>query len=280
MKRRKRASRQQETDLRLASGMVSLRKMIAALATVLIAVAAVLPAFSPPGQQLRGLATPGSAPALTAAIVDQTSVYDTNPEFVEAATDILKGSGYLVDYYPGEEVTVDFYRELPAHGYDLILLRGHSAVLKEGRYGQPVDEVVLFTSEAYAEAKYEDDQGNGRLARALYYEGADPLFGIRADFITSSMRGDFDGATVIMMGCNGLTSVNDTALAFLARGAKSFTSWDDLIAWDHSDAATERILELMLVDGLDTVEAVERTAAEVGPDPYFGANLRILTPDG
>ncbi len=91
------------------------------------------------------------------------------------------------------------------------------------------------------------------------------------------MRGDFDGTTIVMMGCNGLSSVNATARAFLLRGAESFVSWDDLISWGHSDAATERLLDLMLIEGLDTADAVAQTAAELGPDPYFGAELRVLT---
>ncbi|KKK77319.1 hypothetical protein LCGC14_2854800, partial [marine sediment metagenome] len=226
-----------------------LRRKLAALAAALIA-AAVLLAFSPLGQQFRGLATPGPPPVPSAAIVDQTSTYDANPEFVAAATDTLEAAGYVVDYYPGEQVTVDLYRELPAHGYDLILLRVHSARVREDEHGKPIDEVVLFTSEPYTRGKHLQEQATGGLALALYHEGGDPLFGIRAGFVTSSMRGDFNGATVIMMGCNGLTSVNATAMAFLGRGAESFTSWDDLISWGHSDAATLRLLELMLVKGL------------------------------
>lgn len=254
------------------------RRKLAALAAVLIAAAALL-AFSPPGQHLRGLATPGPPAPPTAAIVDQVSVYDANPEFVAAATRLLEDAGYVVDYYPSEEVTVNFYRYLPTHGYDLIVLRVHSTRLLEDEDGNLIDEVVLFTSEPYTAGKYEE-QGNGRLAKARYYEGAGPLFGIRADFVTSSMKGGFDGTTVIMMGCNGLDSINETAKAFVYKKADAFISWNDLISGSHSDAATERLLELMLVVGLDAVEAVERTVAEVGPDPVFGAHLRILTPEG
>lgn len=56
-----------------------------------------------------------------AAIVDQLSLTQPNPAFAETATGILEDAGYLVDYYPGEAVTVEFYRDLPTHGYDLIL---------------------------------------------------------------------------------------------------------------------------------------------------------------
>jgi hypothetical protein len=212
-----------------------------------------------------------------AAIVDQAATYYPDPEFVAAATDTLEAAGYAVDYYPAEEVTVDLYRELPTNDYDLLVLRVHSASERQGGHGKPTDQVVLFTSEPYDTRKYYADQAAGRLAIARYDEGGAPYFGIPAPFVTSSMKGDLAGTTIIMMGCDGLTSLNATAMAFLARGAESFTSWDAPISWGHSDAATERLLQLMLIDGLDTVEAVQRTAAEVGPDPVFGAQLRVLT---
>ncbi len=212
-----------------------------------------------------------------AAIVDQTAIYDPDPEFVAAAAETLMAAGYTVDYYPSEEVTVDLYRELPAHGYHLIIVRGHSARLKEDKEGNPIDEVALFTAEPYSTEKHYADQAEERLARVGYYEGGPSYFGIRASFVMSSMHGDLAGTTIIMMGCDGLTSLNATARAFLARGADSFISWDAFISWDHSDAVTERLLELMLVDGMDTVKAVEQTADELGPDPVFGAELRVLT---
>ncbi|GAG23053.1 unnamed protein product, partial [marine sediment metagenome] len=61
-----------------------------------------------------------------AVIVDQLSLSQRNPDFTASATDILEQADYTVDYFPGEQVTVDFYRNLPTHGYDLIILRVHS----------------------------------------------------------------------------------------------------------------------------------------------------------
>ena len=43
----------------------------------------------------------------------------------------------------------------------------------------------------------------------------------------------------------------------------------------HNDTGTERLLEHLLVDGLTPGEAVAQTAAEVGPDPSYGAELRV-----
>lgn len=215
---------------------------------------------------------------LRAAIVDQLTVGAPPPPFVEATTALLERSGYIVDYYPGEEVTVDFYRQLPTHGYDLILLRAHSGLIQGGdREG----EAFIFTTESYNQMDYLDEQRAGRLLMATYSLGPDlsvelrdlpRFFGIVPDFVKSSMSGDFDGATVILMGCNGLTS-ESMAAAFVEKGARSVVSWDGLVTGDHTDEATERLLELMLGSELTMGDAVARTRNEVGPDPWYGSEL-------
>jgi len=47
----------------------------------------------------------------------------------------------------------------------------------------------------------------------------------------------------------------------------------------HTDEATERLLQHLVVDGLTMGEAVERTTAEVGPDPAYGSVLQIYPPE-
>lgn len=118
-----------------------------------------------------------------------------------------------------------------------------------------------------------------RLGKAQYYEGAPPLFGIAPGFITDSMRGSFDKTLVVMMGCDGLRSQR-TAQAFLDKGASAFVSWSRRVSASHTDAATQRLLEKLLVDGLPVGKAVAQTAAEVGPDPLYGAELRVLPDEG
>jgi hypothetical protein len=215
-----------------------------------------------------------------AAIVDQLSLTQPNPTFVETATNTLEQAGYIVDYYPGEQVTVEFYRNLPSQGYDVVLLRGHSGITRERVISPDNEEVTetdyvsLFTAEPYSETRYSDEQRTGRLGVAEYYEGSDQYFGIAPGFIESSMKGGFDDTTIIMMGCDGLRSTR-TAEAFLERGAESFISWSKPVSAAHTDAATERLLEHLLLEDLPTQEAVSQTMAEVGPDPTYEAELRF-----
>lgn len=61
----------------------------------------------------------------TAAIVDQLSLSEPNPGFLASAARTLEQAGYLVDYYPADQVSVDLYRYLPTFDYDLIAFRVH-----------------------------------------------------------------------------------------------------------------------------------------------------------
>ena len=91
-----------------------------------------------------------------AAIVDQLSITVPNPAFVLDATSKLEQEGYTVDYYPGEEVTVSFYRQLPFFNYDVIVFRSHSDRLQSiDDRGESFDEFVLFTSEPSSDDRYQ-----------------------------------------------------------------------------------------------------------------------------
>lgn len=213
-----------------------------------------------------------------AVIVDQLSLTQPNPDFISDARGTLAAAGYTVDYIPGENVTVDIYRSLPDRGYDLVVLRVHAGITTEvdAVTGEKTgtEYVSLFTGEPYDEGKYSDEQLN-KLGRATYDENSDPLFGIGPAFVEDGMRGDFGGALVVMMGCDGLRSQR-TAEAFLDRGASAFVSWTKPISASHTDTATEALLQRLLVDNLPVEDAVAQTAAEIGPDPVYEGELRVL----
>lgn len=274
MSRRRQKKRPQNEQLHPGKG-GRLRK-----AAVVLFGVAVLAAALAAGLLLSGL-TGGGSSQRRATIVDQLSLTQPNPDFTASATTMLEQGGYAVDYFQGEEVTVDFYRNLSTHGYDLIILRVHSGIAEETNLttGQTakMEYVSLFTGELYSEDKYPEEP-IGRLGKATYYEGAAPLFGIGPGFITDSMHGSFDKTLIVLMGCDGLRSQR-TAQAFLDKGASAFVSWTRAVSASHTDAATERLLEKLVIDGLPVGDAVAQTAAEVGPDPSYGAELRVL-PEG
>lgn len=214
-----------------------------------------------------------------AAIVDQLSFNFPNPEFVQRATATLEGAGYIVDYYSSEDTDVELYRRLPVLDYDVIIFRNHADRLQAIEpNGQQFDEVILFTSEPYDRQRYIDDQAANRLVIASYSEDdTETFFGISSRFIKDGMIEKFHGTTIIMMGCEGLLN-DSTAKAFIDRGAKTYISWDESVSVQHTDAAGERLLDLLYTNGLSATAAVDETMAELGPDPAFGSSLLAYPP--
>lgn len=232
-------------------------------------------------------------PPMAAAIVDQLSLTSPDQAFVDEATQTLRDAGYTVDYVPGSDVTVDYYRELPSKSYGLVLVRAHSGfVLRDPNDKQSPEDTFLFSSELYRDDAHALDQEKRRLSVAYYFNtgleqfdgDADALlrafqtepryFGIKPGFIQSSTHGRFPGTTVVLMGCNGLTTAA-LAQAFIDKGARAVVGWDDLVSAGHTDAATEKLLDHLLVDRLSTKEAVAQTASELGPDPTYGGQLAL-----
>ena len=245
---------------------------IVILATALAAVAAVIVAFN-----LWGDTEPSGPPR--AVLVDQLAATDPNADFVKEATRLLEAAGYVVDYIPAADVTVDSYRDLPERGYKFIILRSHSSDFvgeRDAITGVVVRKwsIGLFTNEPYSKETHIEDQRAKRLAVEQYADvpAGERYFGITAEFIARSTRGRFAGATVVLMGCAGLKT-DDLARAFVAKGVKNFVSWDLFVTARHTDAATANLLHNLFGLGLDLHEAVARTTIEVGPDPIFGAHL-------
>jgi hypothetical protein len=245
-----------------------------AVPVILVSVLVVL---SSSGEKSAGPATVVGSTGLRAAIVDQLSLTQPSPTFIDAVTKTLQGAGYAVEYYPGEDVTVEFYRTFPAQPYDLVIYRVHSALGREN--GKPADWVTLFTADAYRETWYVDEQKTRRLSKVSYYENGPPYFGIMPDFVKSSMKGNLQGSTVVLMGCDGLAT-DTIAKALVEKGAKAVVSWNGLVTGDHTDEAAEQLLRHLATEGLPLEEAVEKTAEEVGPDPAYGSVLRLYPPEG
>ena len=216
-----------------------------------------------------------------AVIVDQLELTAPNPGFAEQARELLEAAGYEVDYVPGAEVTVDYYRELPSKGYEIVLLRAHAAgrELADDDYG---DDVSLFTSERVSTNKYLREQRE-RLVKGVGFsreqmERGELYYGIPSSFVRESMEGEFDGATVVLMGCDVLRAQN-MAEAFVDRGAGAVVGWDAPVSASHTDLGTLSMLRYLLVDELPVQEAAAAAMAEVGPDPYFDSVFLSYPPE-
>ena len=210
---------------------------------------------------------------LKAAIVDQLSLTFPNKTFIEKATEILEQAGYKVDYYPGEKVTVEFYRNLPTHGYKIIILRVHStATNSDGTEGP----VTLFTSERYDRSKYVYEQLTDQLVATAFSreerEKGIIYFGINPPFVTQSMKGSFQNTIIIVMGCEGLDNPL-MAEAFIQKGAKVYISWNQPVSASHTDLATIHLLQHFLIEKRTVKEAIQETYKDVGADPVYKSLL-------
>jgi hypothetical protein len=230
-------------------------------------------------------ATPSASPTFAppkAAIVDQTGFSFPSPEFIAQAQEYLEEAGYVVDVYPPEKVTVDFFTALPDRGYRLILFQTHatSEVLLEG--GGDVNQYApspgpfIFTTELYEMHRYIRLQMDDQLrASQLFYEDSPRLFALGPKFIRSSMNGFFLDTVIIIGGCQSLAEP-DLAEAFLERGASVVIGWSDMVDLSHNNKTMLHLLQSMTVEGLSPQEAVETTREEIGSDPTYKSSLAYL----
>ena len=209
-----------------------------------------------------------SSPQLKAAIVDQLSLTIPNQTFIETATNTLKQANYSVDYHSGEKVTVEFYRNLPKHGYSIIIFRVHSTT--------GYSRVDFFTSEPYSKSKYTYEQLTDRVYPVVYSsEDAEEgimYFGITQLFVKTDMTGTFSNTTIIMMGCQGLNNTR-MAKAFIEKGAKVYMGWTNSVSASHTDQAITNFLQHLILEKQTIKQAVDKTMKEVGPDPAYNSLL-------
>lgn len=223
--------------------------------------------------------SPTSGPAIStysgeprAAIVDQLYNLRANQTFIERTTQKLKDYGFdEVDVYQGDDVTVDFYRQLPTYGYKLIIFRVHSGLLigKES----VADKTWMFTSELYSRTRYFFEQLRGQVAHATTDVDIPSVFAISAKFITDGMAEQFADTVIIMMGCAGFNS-EDLAQAFIQNGASAYMAWDASVDLSYVDDTTIALVDKLVLKELTIAEAVAETMKEKGPDPGNRAVLK------
>ena len=142
-----------------------------------------------------------------AVIIDQLHNELPSERFQNNVTKYLTDAGYSVDLYTTDEITIDFYKKLPAMNYEYIVIRTHA--LGEG----VVDKTAsLFTGEKYSEHKYIKEQFLGHIGQGvpiLYGEmknlsGDDIMdksyYVIGSKFVENIMIGEFPNSTIILAG--------------------------------------------------------------------------------
>jgi hypothetical protein len=205
-----------------------------------------------------------------AVLIDHLSFSSppANKTFIDQCRTILEGAGFSYTYHKGEEVTVDFYKNLPTYGYSLIILRVHSAVIKNAT-GDPTNLIGLFTSEICnktTESKYSFEITQGRLARArLFTENDTYYFGITPWFVKFSMVGNFKDTVIIMMGCEGLNKTSMADALVHERKARVYISWTGPVSISHTDQSTIQLLKSLL----QKKQKIRNAVQEISRDPTW-----------
>jgi len=199
-----------------------------------------------------------------AIIIDQLYTDVPNDELHKTLTKYLKDEGYTVDIITTDEVTVDFYKQLPSMNYNFILFRGHAL-----GYGAIEDSASLFTGEKYDQHKYVKEQFLGQVNRGVpaYVEeiaargGRAALenqtyFVVGSKLVNDAMVGQFPDSTIILAGCD--TSKRTVLIdALLKRGASEVIGWTGLVGAQDNDEMLLRVLHETFVKDVDMKQAVE-----------------------
>jgi hypothetical protein len=234
---------------------------------------------------LAELAPPHRVEGGRVALVDPFASQLPDPNFVDKIRSYFESVGMKLDYFVGNAVTVDFLKSFPA-GYNVIVFRVHSAVGREG--------VFYFTAERYVDWKYPLEQLNGELGPARDSLGNPEVFAFGAKFVEKYMKGRFQNALVIGLGCYGagvsygLTEDNqlqeadvaaqidqrpNLAHAIVGDGGVALIGWDRFVTIDHIQNAALILIKGLTENRLSIREAVDTANRQVGPDPVYGGEL-------
>jgi len=196
-----------------------------------------------------------------AAILDQLYEDFPNEAFQNKATEYLEAAGYQVELYTTDEITVDFYKELPSLNYEFIVLRTHGGPGEGG-------STTLTTGEKFRENVHLKEILNEQIGasipiiRMAEIEGQpkevireNSYFDINSKLVDNAMEGQFSDTVLVIGGCSAL---NSTMLAesFVSRGVSSVVGWNGLVGDKDNDRITLEFLKEVLVNKIEIDDAV------------------------
>ncbi len=218
-----------------------------------------------------------------AVIIDQLYQDFPNESFQQNATKLLTDGGYEVDLFTTEDITVDFYKELPEMDYEFIVLRSHSLAI----YGKKPSSWI-FTGEKYEAGRYTQEQLSGMLSPGVpFRQGqisqmtqgdakSERLFMIGSKMIDKMMVGQFPGTQIILGGCDTMSQVY-LAEALVKRGASSVVGWNGLVELRDNDAVMLSLLDDIFNKNLEMDDAVEKVMNDYKGKTYYGTKLKHFT---
>ena len=238
-----------------------------------------------------------------AVIIDQLYEEIPNENFQKKAIEIFEEAGYDVDLVAGQNVTVDFYKNLPSMNYKYIVLRSH-AIAKQNSDSP----VILFTGEKYSTEQYITEQLFGHIMRAAplgtrefnaevpqdnwvtvnstyrYYEqpakfesyAENEFFAISPKLVDELMVGQFPSSTILLGGCSTLSNPS-MAKSLIKRGASEIVGWDDLVGSLENDRALLAVLEETVTNNVKVEDAVNSHMEKLNSNSHQNVALRYFS---
>jgi len=218
-----------------------------------------------------------------AVIIDQLHYDFPNESFQENATKILMEGGYEVDLVTTDDITVDFYKELPTMDYEFIVLRSHSLAIYDNKPSS-----WIFTGEKYQKGKYTQEQLFGMLSPGVPYRQGqitqmtqadakgERLFMIGSKMIDEMMVGKFPGSVIILGGCDTLVYPY-LAEALVKRGASSVIGWNGLVELRDNDTVMLSLLNEIFYIDKNIDDAVEKVVQDYDGKTYYGTKLKSFS---
>ena len=222
---------------------------------------------------------------LRAAIIDQVHNDIPNFELQADAQRMLEDAGYQVDLYTTDEITVEFYKNLPSMNYHFILIRSHGG--EDLNFEYPT---YLFTGEKYSREKYTAEQIYRQVGWGypIYQEEYDELkesdqdifdnayFTIGSEMVEDGMVGTFPDSIIIIGGCQTARS-HDLMQSLINRGASQVLGWDATIGSKDNDKAMIWLLEEILVNQVPLYDAVAEINEDMIHDFENSNLLKVMT---
>ena len=230
-----------------------------------------------------------------AAIIDQLNTDIPNESFHNQTIEYFQASGYEVDVFTTNDITVNFYKNLPKMNYNFIVIRTFGVSEKSN------ESISLFTGEKYQEDKYVSEQLFGQVKKAsptgeligskttdnstvwftLNNTGflGTPLslkeyFVITPKFVKDSMIGKFPETVFILAGSSTLEN-DSMAKSLIDRGATTVIGWDDKVTNSEGDKMILELLEKVLIDNVKVRQAVDMIGDELNSqDRYYNGTLK------
>jgi len=219
-----------------------------------------------------------------ALILDQLDNDFPNEVFQNTAKEYLETAGYKVDIITTEDITVEFYKNLPTMNYKFVVVRSHGVADKFNH-----NEVSLFTGEKYTTDSYILEQLSGTVKKGTplidltfkpseqdstnwikinenQYEltskveiidnSQDEYFLISPKFIRETMKGSFSNTVFFLGGCETMAQ-SSMAKSLVDKGASAVVGWDRPIGSVDNDLIMLRFLEHFLIDKYNIEQSVD-----------------------